>query len=99
MQSPGFGSPGMIPGLGFPSPARGRGGGTPGREGAMPYFPGHGYEHGSPAQRGQPPMNSRVEQRRNPDGSMSIQIGGQQGGASGEGDAEKKEEGKTEETV
>ena len=79
MQSPGFGSPGMMPGMGF-SPAR-RQMGTPGRgpEG-MPYFPaGQGYEQASPAQRGGIPMNSRVEQRRNPDGSMSIQIGGRRG--------------------
>lgn len=58
--------------------------GTPGRgpEG-MPYFPGpHAYEQASPAPRGHLPMNSRVEQRRNPDGSMSIQIGGR-GGAGG----------------
>jgi hypothetical protein len=30
-------------------------------------------------------MNSRVEQRRNPDGSMSIQIGGRGGGGAGGG--------------
>jgi hypothetical protein len=81
MQSPGFGSPGMMPNLGYPSPGR-RQLGTPGRgpEG-MPYFPGaHAYEHASPAQRGHLPMNSRVEQRRNPDGSMSIQIGGRGAG-------------------
>jgi hypothetical protein len=88
MQSPGFGSPGMMPHLGYPSPGR-RPMGTPGRgpEG-MPYFPGpHAYDHASPAQRGQlpMPMNSRVEQRRNPDGSMSIQIGGRGGGGVGGG--------------
>lgn len=80
MQSPGFGSPGMQMGMGFPSPGRRHL--TPGRgpEG-MPYFPAaQMYEQPSPGPRGQPPMNSRVEQRRNPDGSMSIQIGGQLGG-------------------
>lgn len=74
MQSPGggFGSPGMMPHM-YPSPARGMHG-TPGRH--MPYMPPpHAYEQQSP-----PPGRGRVEQRRNPDGSMSIQIGG--GGSS-----------------
>lgn len=78
MQSPGgFGSPGMMPGMGYPSPHR-RGPATPGRSDVMPYMPPpQAYDQSSPGQR--PPQN-RVEQRRNPDGSMSIQIGGQASG-------------------
>jgi hypothetical protein len=88
MQSPppGFGSPGPMmfasPGRQPPMPH-----GTPGRP---PYMPPHYEQHPPPAQappgvnrqqqqspsRGQLPHSSRVEQRRNPDGSMSIQIGG-----------------------
>jgi hypothetical protein len=87
--SPGaFASPGMMPfspqgqrrggaGGGAPAPAPH---GTPGRH-DMPYMPpppqggggGSGYDAQTPP-RHLPP--SRVEQRRNPDGSMSIQIGG-----------------------
>ena len=82
MPSPsGFGSPGMMP---FPSPSH-RGGhppGTPSRPGAVPYMPpAPTYDPQSPAhQRGQDA--SRVEQRRNPDGSMSISIGGPGGAGS-----------------
>lgn len=72
-QSPGqFGSPGMM-NMGF-SPRRQ---GTPGRhEPPMPYMPGPQYEGQSPGPRTHMPPSSRVEQRRNPDGSMSISIGG-----------------------
>lgn len=98
MQSPGGygpGSPGgMMPNMGFPSPQHARrpeGGApgvleTPGRPTAggggaqLPYIPPHQAYDGQ--ERG-----SRVEQRRHPDGSMSISIGGGEGGASygGEG--------------
>lgn len=90
MQSPGgFGSPGMMPGMGYPSPQharRGPGGppgametpGRPGPGGNMPYMPpSQSYEHQG--------SGSRVEQRRNADGSMSISIGGGSGGADNEG--------------
>ena len=85
--SPGtFASPGMMANMGF-SPQGRRPGGppphTPGRHDHMPYMPPpQGYDAHSPA-RHLPP--SRVEQRRNPDGSMSIQIGGRQGGGPGGG--------------
>lgn len=90
MQSPGgFGvaSPGgMMPGMGFPSPQHARrpdasgetpGRGAPGQGGQqLPYIPpSQAYE--SHAQ-GHP--SSRVEQRRHPDGSMSISIGGGEAG-------------------
>ena len=73
MASPGgFASPGMMPGMGFPSPSHRAPRGTPGR---MPYMPpSQAYDATqSPPQN---PPASRVEQRRNPDGSMSISIGG-----------------------
>lgn len=80
MQSPNaYASPGMMPGLGFPSPSNHRRPhGTPVR-GQMPYMPpAQGYDAtNSPSHRGQgAPHASRVEQRHNPDGSMSISIGG-----------------------
>ena len=102
MQSPGYGSPGMMP-MSFPSPSqqqRGKptsGESTPGRhqEGGLPYIPpqqaydgenqgsGEGGSEGKAD--GGDAASSRVEQRRNPDGSMSISIGGQQqGGSEGE---------------
>jgi len=74
----GYGSPGY----GFPSPGGLRrppdaptGPGTPGRGSEMPYMP---PESGGVDPASVPPEgdNSRVEQRRNPDGSMSISIGG-----------------------
>lgn len=99
MQSPGgFGSPGMVPGMGYPSPQNRRGpGGLPGvmetsgrpstSGGAMSYIPpAQGYDnHGSSPTmyQEQGGANSRVEQRRHPDGSMSISIGGGNGGAGG----------------
>jgi len=99
MQSPGFGSPGMMHNMGYPSPQGRRGPhGTPGRpDGApMPYMPPpQGYDQLSPQHRGGPPHphNSRVEQRRNPDGSMSIQIGGRDtGGSSFGGDGRPAED-------
>lgn len=82
--SPGYGSPGMMPNMSFPSPGQRRppppppGEGTPGRhpeEGQhpLPYIPPEGAnDPPAPA----PGGDSRVEQRRNPDGSMSISIGG-----------------------
>lgn len=82
MQSPGFGSPGM---MNFPSPGPMRGGphgggGTPGRHphnSNMPYMPPpQAYDPISPVDRSGNSNNNRVEQRRNPDGSVSIQIGG-----------------------
>ena len=80
--SPGaFASPGMMANMGFSPQGRRPGGshGTPGRHDHMPYMPPpQGYDPHSPP-RHMPP--SRVEQRRNPDGSMSIQIGGGQSGA------------------
>jgi hypothetical protein len=86
----GFGSPGMMPNISFPSPSRGSrsrrlpsgpggalgpsGDETPQRDEQqpLPYMP---PERGSevPISGGE---GSRVEQRRNPDGSMSISIGG-----------------------
>lgn len=91
--SPGtFASPGM---MGYSSPQRrgASGGGpappppqhgSPPRGGHdMPYMPpppAAGYEAHSPPRQIPP---SRVEQRRNPDGSMSIQIGGRSGASSG----------------
>jgi hypothetical protein len=66
MQSPNFGSPGM---MAFPSPGPPMRGGTPGRH--MPYMPPQ-YEPS--------PDRRVVEQRRNPDGSTSIQIGGHSAG-------------------
>ena len=78
--SPGtFASPGMMANMGFSPQGRRPGGppGTPGRHEHMPYMPPHpGYDAHSPPRH---PPPSRVEQRRNPDGSMSIQIGGQGG--------------------
>ncbi|CAB9508962.1 expressed unknown protein [Seminavis robusta] len=82
----GFGSPGMH--MSFPSPSQGgqrrppsanegppdpEGIETPRREGQqpLPYIPPEGEDGGGDA--------SRVEQRRNPDGSMSISIGGNRG--------------------
>ena len=92
MQSPGgFGSPGMMSGMGYPSPQHRRGPPgvmeTPVRP-SMPYMPpSQSYEsQGSPANY-QPHVGgpgSRVEQRRHADGSLSISIGGG-GGASGNG--------------
>ncbi|GAX20439.1 hypothetical protein FisN_22Hh005 [Fistulifera solaris] len=75
MASPGgFGSPGMMP---YPSPRSRSLMNTPSRPpgpNSMPYMPPpQHYDHHSP-DRGQ--HASRVEQRRNPDGSMSISIGG-----------------------
>jgi hypothetical protein len=99
-QSPGgFGSPGMMHGMGFPSPQhRGRPGGsgppgameTPGRApgpgAALPYMPPAQSFDPNRSPNTYPPHEqhqahdqhpqSRVEQRRNPDGSMSISIGG-----------------------
>lgn len=81
----GFGSPGMMP---FPGSPHGRrpppgpptGEGTPGRQpedGQMPYMPESGEQgEGAPAPVSGDGDNSRVEQRQNPDGSMSISIGG-----------------------
>lgn len=84
--SPGtFASPGMMANMGF-SPQRRPGGppGTPGRHEHMPYMPPpQGYDPHSPPRHPPPPPPSRVEQRRNPDGSMSIQIGGQGGNGGG----------------
>lgn len=79
MTSPGgFGSPGMMP---YPSPRSRSLLNTPSRPpgpNSMPYMPPpQAYDHHSP-DRGQ--SLSRVEQRRNPDGSMSISIGGGRGG-------------------
>jgi hypothetical protein len=73
--SPGtFASPGMMPNMGFSPHGRRPPPGTPGRHEHMPYMPPpQAYDTSSPG-RQLPP--SRVEQRRNPDGSMSIQIGG-----------------------
>jgi hypothetical protein len=89
MQSPGgFGSPGM-----YPSPQHARG--PPGTPQGMPYMPpSQAYDQsGSPPGYHQPPPG-RVEQRRHPDGSMSISIGG--GAAApasgGDGAAEGQEE-------
>jgi len=88
MASPGgFGSPGMMQ---FPSPSRGRAPhATPVRHGgSMPYMPApQAYDSQHSPSSGahhphQPPGGlhaSRVEQRRNPDGSMSISIGGHGG--------------------
>ena len=86
----GFGSPGMMPNMSFPSPSQGRRGpppggpppppgeGTPGRgpdDGRhLPYIPPEGG-----ADAAAPGDSSRVEQRRNPDGSTSISIGGNRG--------------------
>jgi hypothetical protein len=105
MQSPVFGSPGMMSGLGYPSPQHGRRGApmTPNRHdhGHMPYMPPpQAYDHPSPSSSSSPshhphhlhhpqqqqlrtPIQSRVEQRRNPDGSTSIQIGGRRGSSEG----------------
>jgi len=92
VQSPGgfaAGSPGgMMPGMGFASPQhprRGDGSGvleTPGRQppgppGHLPYIPPSQAYDGQQHQGG----GSRVEQRRHPDGSMSISIGGGEVGA------------------
>jgi len=88
MQSPGgfvAGSPGgMMPGMGFVSPQHPRRSEqgvleTPGRQphgaGQLPYIPpSQAYEAAA--------QNSRVEQRRHPDGSMSISIGGGEGDGS-----------------
>jgi hypothetical protein len=98
MQSPGGyagGSPGgMMPNMGFPSPQHARrpeaaGPGvleTPGRQAAshggggsqLPYIP-PSQAYDSQAQ------GSRVEQRRHPDGSLSISIGGGEAGAAAYG--------------
>jgi hypothetical protein len=91
MQSPGtFGSPGMMHTMGYPSPQHARRPAaapgvmdTPGRTraeqvgGTLPYIPPpQAYDaQTSPAARSQPNHQHRVEQRRNPDGSMSISIG------------------------
>ena len=65
MQSPGYGSPAMMP---YGSPPRGYP--PPGTPGRMPFMPPQqAYEQNSPAR--------NVQQRRNPDGSTSIQIGGE----------------------
>jgi hypothetical protein len=97
MQSPGgFGSPGMMPSMGFTSPQHPRRPGgpgvmeTPGRTGPggapMPYMPpSQAYEGQAPSPSNyqqQPHPSSRVEQRRHPDGSMSISIGGGAAGSS-----------------
>lgn len=89
VQSPGgyvTGSPGgMMPGMGFASPPHPRRSEqgvleTPGRPpqgaGQLPYIPPSQAYDGSQAAS----QNSRVEQRRHPDGSMSISIGGGEGG-------------------
>lgn len=105
MQSPGgFGSPGMMHGMGYPSPHRRSGGSsgvmeTPGRSGPggnMPYMPpSNSYENqGSPGSYPQSGggSGSRVEQRRHPDGSMSISIGGNgaTGGSNGSAGGEEQ---------
>jgi len=91
VQSPGgfaAGSPGgMMPGMGFASPQHHRrsdGPGvmeTPGRQphgpGQLPYIPPSQTYDGQVPPQG---SGSRVEQRRHPDGSMSISIGGGEGG-------------------
>lgn len=77
--SPGtFASPGM---MSF-SPQGRRPHGTPGRhEHPMPYMPpAQAYDAQSPGRAG---TSSRVEQRRNPDGSISIAIGGRSGAGRG----------------
>lgn len=89
----GFGSPGMMPNMSFPSSPQGHRRppgppgvapeqGTPGRrpeeEHPHPYIPPEGGPEGGPPP--PPGDNSRVEQRRNPDGSMSISIGGNREG-------------------
>lgn len=80
--SPGtFASPGMMANMGFSPQGRRPPPATPGRHEHMPYMPPpQGYDAQSPA-RHLPP--SRVEQRRNPDGSMSIQIGGRSNSGAG----------------
>jgi hypothetical protein len=79
MQSPGFGSPGMMPSLSFPSPSHARHGGTPGRH-SMPYMqPPHTYDGQMPSpSRGHshPSGSQVVEQRRHADGSISFSIDG-----------------------
>lgn len=88
VQSPGgfaAGSPGgMMPGMGFASPQHPRRGEVMETPGRQPPGPGHlPYIPPSQAYDGQPPQGggSRVEQRRHPDGSMSISIGGGEAGA------------------
>ena len=60
------------------------------KQGRMPYMPPpHGYDQRAAAAAGPAPAaaaapaGGRVEQRRNPDGSTSIQIGGGDGGSTG----------------
>lgn len=100
MQSPGgYGSPGMMPPMGYPSPQRrgphgppgametpGKGGGAP-----MPFMPpGQAYEgQGSPSNvGGQSGHTGEIRQRQNADGSVSIQIGASEPSANGEGGGE-----------
>lgn len=94
----GFGSPGMMPTMSFPSPgqqgqprrpadAPAQSEGTPGREGGapLPYMPPDGAgQDGTPAPPPEGEQQGRVEQRRNPDGSMSISIGGNGNRSDGE---------------
>lgn len=96
MQSPGgFGSPGMMSGMGYPSPQHRRGpGGPPGVmetpvRPTMPYMPPPESYEGqvSPPTYQHPDdgSGSRVEQRRHADGSLSISIGGGPTGGNGNG--------------
>lgn len=83
-QSPGFGSPGMMPNLSFPSPSHN----VPGRHHmSMSYMPVHGYDSqiSSPSQGRRHRQQSHdpqasgsqvVEQRRHPDGSITFSIDG-----------------------
>jgi hypothetical protein len=85
MASPGMASPGM--GISFPSPTK-QGAGRAGVP--LPFVPpNQAYGTGdSPAARSQlhmPQASANVEQRRNPDGSMSISIGGRSAGEQGQG--------------
>ena len=96
MTSPSMASPGM--GITFPSPTNTRrlpqGGSRPGSGVPLPFVPPNqvGYGTGdSPAARSQlhmPQSSSRVEQRRHPDGSMTISIGGRNSAEGGSAYAE-----------
>jgi len=84
----GYGSPGMMPNINFPSPSR-RPQGTPGRpDGPHPYMhPGQPYAQEQArtptgSSQSQQQQSSRVEQRRHADGSMSMTIGGRAAGGS-----------------